>query len=248
MNERKNDPVNNPKHYADGCSVECIDMMQTALGWDGVIYFCLGNAYKYLWRHKIKNNPEEDLAKAKWYIDRAIAMAQDDREDYGYLLSMAEPLMRLIEVYTIMLQSKKALNDLNDSSFYPDSLETETFKFRNKKDIDDHKEIIDCFTDMFFGGLTSKHEEAVDAKRAINSLYGSKAAFNTEETNNDHNCMDEDDWAFVSADARIIYNRLNTKEARDGHVMGVDRSVAIGALDRILERCKKHQKEDKNEG
>lgn len=119
MNERKNDPVNNPKHYTDGCSVECIDMMQTALGWDGVIYFCLGNAYKYLWRHQLKNNPEEDLAKAKWYIDRAIVMAQDDPDSYGYLLSMAEPLMHLIETYTILYQSKKALHkDAPDSLRY----------------------------------------------------------------------------------------------------------------------------------
>ena len=200
MNERKNDPVNNPKHYADGCSVECIDMMQTALGWDGVIYFCLGNAYKYLWRHKLKNNPEEDLAKAKWYIDRAVTMAQDDPDSYGYLLSMAEPLMHLIETYTILYQSKKALNSLDDSSFYPDSLETETFKFQNKKYIDDHKEIIDFFNDIFSGGLTSKYDESVDAKRALNSIYGTRF-FDTEKTNNDCNCMAEDDWAFVSADA-----------------------------------------------
>lgn len=244
-----NDPVNNPSHYADGCSVECIDMMQTALGWDGVIYFCLGNAYKYLWRHKLKNNPEEDLAKAKWYIDRAVTMAQDDPDSYGYLLSMAEPLMRLIETYTILYQSKEVLNSLDDSSFYPDSLETETFKFRSKKDTDDHKEFEkasekyingrDIFSDWFFGGLTGDN-----AKKVLNSIYGT-GLFNTEETNNDCNCMAEDDWMFVNADAKIIHNRLNSKEARDGHVTGVDRSVVIGALDRILERCKKHlQKKD----
>ena len=238
MNERKNDPVNNPKHYADGCSVECIDMMQTAIGWDGVIYFCLGNAYKYLWRHQLKNNPEEDLAKAKWYIDRAIVMVQDDPENYGYLLSTAEPLMRLIETYTIMLQSKKALNDLDDSSFYPDCLKTETFNFQNKKAMDDHaEERKDFFSKWFFGGVDVKDGEPIDAKRALNALYGTKFLN-----------MDEDDWMFVNADAKIIYNRLNSKEARDGHVTGVDRSVVIGALDRILERCKKHQKEDNNEG
>lgn len=196
MNERKNDPVNNPKHYADGCSVECIDMMQTALGWDGVIYFCLGNAYKYLWRHKLKNNPEEDLHKAKWYIDRAIVMAQDDPDSYGYLLSIAEPLMLLVETYTILYQSKKAMADHSE-------------------------ERKDFFSNWFFGGVDIE--------------------------NRDCNCMVEDDWAFVSADAKIIQNRLNSKEACDGHVTGVDRSVVIGALDRILERCKKHQKEDKNE-
>ena len=222
MNERKNDPVNNPKHYTDGCSVECIDMMQTAIGWDGVIYFCLGNAYKYLWRHQLKNNPEEDLAKAKWYIDRAVVMAQDDKEDYGYLLSMAEPLMRLIETYTILYQSKKAMDD--------HKIDIVNFE----ANFDNNTERRDLLSDL------------IDTKRILNSSYGSKL-FDTEETKSDHDCMDEDDWAFVSADVKIIYNRLTSKEARDGHVTGVDRSVVIKALDRIFERCKKHQKEDKYE-
>ena len=259
MNERKNDPVNNPKHYADGCSVECIDMMQTAIGWDGVIYFCLGNAYKYLWRHQLKNNPEEDLAKAQWYIDRAIVMAQDDPDSYGYLLSMAEPLMQLIETYTILYQSKKALH--KDE---PDSLRYIMKAITNEKEV--APEIFEQFlNDVMSGTLdipdeikfkggwkeddsSFKHSEDTDVvKRVLNSLYGTKF-LNMEETNKNCNCMAEDDWMFVNADAKIIQNRLNSKEARDGHVTGVDRSVVIGALDRILERCKKHQKVDNNEG
>lgn len=137
----KYDNVNNPKHYADGCSVECIDMMQTAIGWDGIIYFCLGNAYKYLWRHKLKNNPEEDLNKAKWYIDRAITMAQDDPDSYGYLLSMAEPLIRLIETYRILYQSKKPMNDYKEF----------------EKAIKKHIEGKDIFSDRFLEGVNNKN-------------------------------------------------------------------------------------------
>ena len=290
-----NDPVNNPKHYTDGCSVECIDMMQTALGWDGVIYFCLGNAYKYLWRHKLKNNPEEDLHKAKWYIDRAITMAQDDPDSYGYLLSIAEPLMQLVETYTILYQSKKAMDDHKiDMVNFEANFDNNTERRDLLSDLIDTKRILNSsYGSKLFDTEETKSDHdckdeliltAVEAlKRALNSVYGTEL-FNTEETKSDQDCsaperktkddpyeesifykktddyfydmlkkfktndyqdcMDEDDWAFVSADAKIIHNRLNSKEARDGHVTGVDRSVVIGALDRILERCKKHRKED----
>lgn len=64
-----NDPIN-PAHYKDHCSVECIDAMVIAFGaWD-TTYFCMGNAFKYLWRHKYKNG-QEDLKKAIWYLDKA---------------------------------------------------------------------------------------------------------------------------------------------------------------------------------
>lgn len=67
----KKDNVNHPKHYANSCSLECIDVMMTVLGPDAVYGGCLMNAFKYLWRYKNKGKPEEDLAKAKWYLDKA---------------------------------------------------------------------------------------------------------------------------------------------------------------------------------
>lgn len=65
------DPVNKPDHYANSCSLECIDVMEALLGPAGFFYFCIGNAFKYLWRHKNKGRPEEDLQKAKWYLNKA---------------------------------------------------------------------------------------------------------------------------------------------------------------------------------
>lgn len=59
------DPVNHPKHYTHG-SAECIDIIwELGLG-EG---FCLGNAFKYLWRRGHKGKPVEDVKKAKFYID-----------------------------------------------------------------------------------------------------------------------------------------------------------------------------------
>jgi hypothetical protein len=64
------DMVNSPAHYADSCSMECIDAMVIAFGVDEVISHCKITAFKYLWRHKHKGG-EEDVRKASWYLDKA---------------------------------------------------------------------------------------------------------------------------------------------------------------------------------
>lgn len=62
--------VNHPKHYTTGAGgVECIDAMTELLGYDITIGFCLGNAFKYLWRNDIKENGTS-LEKAAWYMNR----------------------------------------------------------------------------------------------------------------------------------------------------------------------------------
>lgn len=64
------DNVNHPKHYADSCSVECIDAMVLAWGFDYTAIYCQINAFKYLWRWKNKNGIE-DLDKAEWYLNKS---------------------------------------------------------------------------------------------------------------------------------------------------------------------------------
>lgn len=63
----KVDNVNNPHHYAGSTSLECIDCMRIIFGRKAVYYFCLCNAFKYMWRYKNKNG-EEDIKKAQWYL------------------------------------------------------------------------------------------------------------------------------------------------------------------------------------
>lgn len=80
------DNVNHPAHYECKTSIECIDAMELAFGVDAIICFCLGNAFNYIWRHKHKNG-KEDLAKAKWYLDKI--------ESYGdYVRDMYLPDMK----------------------------------------------------------------------------------------------------------------------------------------------------------
>ena len=58
--------VNHPDHY-QGDGLEVIDVIEGfQLG------FSLGNAVKYILRHKTKGKPLEDLKKARWYLDREI--------------------------------------------------------------------------------------------------------------------------------------------------------------------------------
>lgn len=60
------DAVNSPSHYTSHPSgVECIEVTEQ-LG------FRLGNAAKYLWRRHEKDNYDEQLGKASWYIIREI--------------------------------------------------------------------------------------------------------------------------------------------------------------------------------
>lgn len=73
------DKVNHPAHYNSGkaqcgCGkrIECIDVTRH-------MDFNLGNAIKYIWRHSHKNGLE-DLKKARWYLDDAIKMKENNNE------------------------------------------------------------------------------------------------------------------------------------------------------------------------
>jgi Protein of unknwon function (DUF3310) len=63
------DVVNHPTHYTSHPSgVECIQITEH-------MGFNLGNAIKYVWRADLKHDDGgiQDLAKARFYIDREIA-------------------------------------------------------------------------------------------------------------------------------------------------------------------------------
>ncbi len=65
------DPVNHPSHYTQG-DIECIDAIKSSMNLDEYYGYLKGNAIKYLWRYENKQNPVEDLKKAKWYLNRLI--------------------------------------------------------------------------------------------------------------------------------------------------------------------------------
>lgn len=79
-NMRDNDVVNSPAHYTAG-KVECIDALEAATtGLKGIEAVCTANAIKYLWRWKYKNGVQ-DLQKAQWYINKLIAVCEEQEDD-----------------------------------------------------------------------------------------------------------------------------------------------------------------------
>lgn len=73
------DDVNHPARYNKG-EVECIKAIASATSdLIGIEAVCTGNAIKYLWRWKDKEQIKS-LQKAKWYIDHLIAHLQKEEE------------------------------------------------------------------------------------------------------------------------------------------------------------------------
>ena len=70
--------VNHPNHYKSD-RFECIEVMEEVFGQKAVESFCICNAFKYLYRHKLKGGME-DLQKARWYLDRVIS-TREEHED-----------------------------------------------------------------------------------------------------------------------------------------------------------------------
>lgn len=68
------DPVNHPSHYETG-QFECIDVLLETQGAGAVEGFCICNAFKYLYRHRFKGG-DEDVAKAKWYLDKYLELRE----------------------------------------------------------------------------------------------------------------------------------------------------------------------------
>lgn len=72
------DMVNHPPHYAT-TRIECIDAIGAMTEpMPGEVGYLAGNVIKYVWRHRQKA-PVESLKKARWYLDRLIALAEQEQ-------------------------------------------------------------------------------------------------------------------------------------------------------------------------
>lgn len=63
--------VDQPSHYADR-EFEVIDVIKDTMTEEQFKGYLTGSIVKYIMRWDKKENPEQDLAKAKWFIDRLI--------------------------------------------------------------------------------------------------------------------------------------------------------------------------------
>ena len=66
----------NPSHYKTG-KFECIEVMLAIFGSEAVKWFCILNAFKYIFRHKNKNGLE-DVKKAHWYLTKYINLSEGE--------------------------------------------------------------------------------------------------------------------------------------------------------------------------
>lgn len=80
--------INHPKHY-NQYPVEVIDMMIRIFGEEQTRTFCILNAFKYRMRIGHKDNIQADLAKEKWYLDKAKELrTTEDQEISSFFVYM----------------------------------------------------------------------------------------------------------------------------------------------------------------
>ncbi len=75
---KNHDMINHPAHYISKHGLEVIDVIEEFTeGLTGIIAVCIGNIIKYVlrWNHK---GGVEDLKKARFYLDKVIAMLERD--------------------------------------------------------------------------------------------------------------------------------------------------------------------------
>lgn len=75
MNE---DVVNSPSHYISN-GIECFDAILASQGVSATMNYCMGNAMKYIFRHR-KKNGIEDVKKAQWYINKYIELYESGED------------------------------------------------------------------------------------------------------------------------------------------------------------------------
>lgn len=76
IKDNKPDNINHPSHYETG-RFECFDVMVEAIGVEETKGFCLCNAFKYIYRCKIKHEtPTEDIKKAIWYLNKFVELEE----------------------------------------------------------------------------------------------------------------------------------------------------------------------------
>ncbi len=64
-------PVTKPTHY-NKSGIECLDAIEASMTRREFEGYLKGNIEKYLWRFRYKGNPNEDLEKANWYLNKLI--------------------------------------------------------------------------------------------------------------------------------------------------------------------------------
>ena len=75
------DQINHPQHY-NMTAFEAIDIIKASMTSEEFRGYLKGNILKYLIRYNHKGNPETDLGKANWYLDKLTGEVEKDELDF----------------------------------------------------------------------------------------------------------------------------------------------------------------------
>lgn len=104
------DNINHPKHYESG-PFECILLTEQ-------YSFNVGNMLKYVWRHRLKGHPREDLEKAIWYGRRAIDADENFRPCTRLRLSDGMCLKSDYDTATMLLVKGDSCTSKTEKAFW----------------------------------------------------------------------------------------------------------------------------------
>ena len=97
--------VNHPAHYNIPGRKECIEEMLDIFGTEKLQAFCELNAYKYRYRHTLKNG-DQDLEKAKWYeLKNSMLKSSSDTVRIAEFLGIKTQTNQLIEEMSELTQA-----------------------------------------------------------------------------------------------------------------------------------------------
>lgn len=97
--------INHPEHYNIPGRKECIEEMLDKFGTEKLQAFCELNAYKYRYRHTLKNG-DQDLEKAKWYeLKNSMLKSSSDTVRIAEFLGIKTQTNQLIEEMSELTQA-----------------------------------------------------------------------------------------------------------------------------------------------
>jgi hypothetical protein len=139
------DMVNSPDHY-NQTDIECIDAIKAALGDEGFVAYCRGNAIKYNWRAGYKFDTTEDLKKAAWYSSMA---AGDDPRS-----TVARPgpeLVKAAEKYKDAIESGNLVTVPERSDFAKAASENHLDNLRSALNFETVDDVVHSLREMGYG-------------------------------------------------------------------------------------------------
>jgi hypothetical protein len=92
-----NDSVNSPAHYSFG-SIECIEAIEASMSAEAFKGALKANILKYVWRYENKKG-SEDLRKAQWYLERLIAIREQEEAKAQEIMKQSKEVAEYIATH-----------------------------------------------------------------------------------------------------------------------------------------------------